>query len=51
MIYNFLQQNQGFELHIPDCALPSSRTKFGLQFLPHISLGAGFFVTELVRKA
>lgn len=51
VIYNFLQQNQGFELHIPDCALPSSRTKFGLQFLPHISLGAGFFVTELVRKA
>lgn len=50
VIYNFLQQNSDFALQIPECALPSRKTKFGLQFLPHISLGAGFFVTRLVRK-
>ena len=49
-VYNFLQANPQFELEIPDCALPSRRTKFGLQFLPHISMGAGFFVTKFVRK-
>ena len=49
VIYNFLAQNCGFSLDIPNCELPSRRTKFGLQFLPHISLGAGFFVTRLVK--
>ena len=49
VIYNFLAQNCGFSLDIPSCELPSRRTKFGLQFLPHISLGAGFFVTRLVK--
>ena len=50
IVFNFLSAHPEFELCIPDCALPSRRTKFGLQFLPHISLGAGFFVTKLVRK-
>ena len=49
-VYNFLQANPQFELEIPCCTLPSRRTKFGLQFLPHISMGAGFFVTKFVRK-
>ena len=50
IVFNFLSAHPEFELCIPDCALPSRKTKFGLQFLPHISLGAGFFVTKLVRK-
>ena len=50
VVYHFMQQNGDFELDVPECALPSRRTKFGLQFLPHISLGAGFFVTKLTRK-
>lgn len=49
-VYNFLQSAQDFQLDIPECALPSRRTKFGLQFLPHISQGAGFFVTRFVQK-
>lgn len=49
-VYNFLQENSDFSLEIPECALPSRRTKAGLQFLPHISMGAGFFVTKFVRK-
>ena len=49
-IFNFLQQDSGFELCIPESPLAHKKTKFGLQFLPHISLGAGFFVTKLVRK-
>lgn len=50
VIYNFLQRHTDFELQIPCSPLPARATKFGLQFLPHISLGAGFFVTCLKRK-
>ena len=50
IIYKFLEQNKNFALEIPTCALPAHVTGYGLQFLPHISLGAGFFVTKLVRK-
>lgn len=49
-VYNFLQNNPEFSLEIPECALEHRVTKFGLQFLPHISLGAGFFVTSFVRE-
>ena len=49
--FGFIRDNPLFELCIPDCALAARRTKFGLQFLPHISLGAGFFVTSFVRKS
>lgn len=49
-VYNFLKDNSGFSPDIPDCALPHRRTSYGLQFLPHISLGAGFFVTRLKRN-
>ena len=50
-VHGFLASVQGFELDIPECALPSRRTKTGLQFLPHISQGAGFFVTRFIRKS
>ena len=50
IVYSFLQRHLEYKLEIPDCALEHRRTKFGLQFLPHISLGAGFFVTKLIKS-
>ena len=50
IIYSFLEKHPEYKLEIPDCALAHRRTKFGLQFLPHISLGAGFFVTRLIKQ-
>ena len=44
-----MQRHPEYKLEIPECALEHRKTKFGLQFLPHISLGAGFFVTKLVH--
>lgn len=49
IIYEFLKDNSDFVLDIPDSPLAHRKTKFGLQFLPHISLGAGFFVTAMVK--
>lgn len=49
IVYNFLKSNTEFSLEIPDCPLAHVKTGYGLQFLPHISLGAGFFVTAFVK--
>ena len=46
VVYSFLQNHKEYSLDIPDSPLAHRKTKFGLQFLPHISLGAGFFVTS-----
>lgn len=48
--YKFLQLHPEYALNIPASPLAHRKTKFGLQFLPHISLGAGFFVTSFVKK-
>ena len=50
IVYSFLQGHPEYKLEIPECELSHRRTKFGLQFLPHISLGAGFFVTKLIKQ-
>lgn len=50
IIFSFLERHHEYTLEIPDCELAHRKTKFGLQFLPHISLGAGFFVTKLIKK-
>ncbi len=50
IVYSFLQGHKEFELSIPTSPLGHRVTKFGLQFLPHISLGAGFFLTSFVKK-
>lgn len=50
IIYSFLQSHEGFSLEIPESPLEHVKTKFGLQFLPHISLGAGFFVTSFIKE-
>lgn len=46
VVYSFLQNHKEYSLDIPYSPLAHRKTKFGLQFLPHISLGAGFFVTS-----
>ena len=50
VIYSFLENNEDFELEIPSSPLAHKTTKFGLQYLPNISLGAGFYITRLKRK-
>ena len=48
--YAFAAAHPEFVLEIPSSPLAHKKTKYGLQFLPHISLGAGFFVTAFKRK-
>ena len=50
IVYKFLNLHPEYALDIPSSALEHRKTKFGLQFLPHISLGAGFFVTAFKKK-
>lgn len=49
VVYGFLNGNKNFVLDIPSSPLQSKVTKFGLSFLPHISLGAGFFITAFKK--
>lgn len=46
----FLKNNVDFEVCEITSPLKSLKTKFGLQFLPHLSLGAGFYMCKLVKK-
>lgn len=48
--FRFLQKHPEYTLAIPESPLPHKKTGYGLQFLPHISLGAGFFLTSFLRK-
>ena len=48
--HNFLAAHPQFELEIPSSPLAHKATRYGLQFLPHISLGAGFYLTCFKRK-
>jgi 16S rRNA (cytosine967-C5)-methyltransferase len=50
VVYAFLQLHPEYALTIPSSPLKNKQTKFGLQFLPHISLGAGFFLTAFTKK-
>lgn len=50
-VCNFLQGNDLFSVVPAECALAAKQTKFGLQFLPHISLGAGFYISRMKRKS
>lgn len=49
IVYAFSAAHPEFTLAIPESPLAHRKTKFGLQFLPHISLGAGFFVTSFTK--
>lgn len=46
----FLQRHPEYELAVPSSPLENKTTGYGLQFLPHISLGAGFYLTAFGRK-
>lgn len=46
----FLQRHPEYELAIPSSPLVHKTTGYGLQFLPHISLGAGFYLTAFTKK-
>ena len=50
VVYKFLRDCPQFGLEIPSSPLAHRTTKFGLQFLPHISLGAGFYLTSFVKE-
>ena len=50
-VHNFLQAHPGFSLQIPSSPLGHRATRYGLQFLPHISLGAGFFISSFCKKS
>ena len=50
VVHAFLQANSGYVLDIPNSPLPHTTTKYGLQFLPHISMGAGFYLTKFTKK-
>lgn len=43
----FLKDHPAFRVEPAACALAHMRTRFGLQFLPHCSMGAGFYVCKL----
>ncbi|MDE6441430.1 MAG: hypothetical protein K2L12_01590 [Clostridia bacterium] len=49
VVYNFLQSHPEYKLEILSSPLAHRTTKFGLQFLPHISLGAGFYITAFTK--
>ena len=48
--YSFMREHPEFTLKIPSSPLAHEKTPFGLQFLPHISLGAGFFLTSFIKN-
>lgn len=46
----FLELHPEYALTIPVSPLENRKTNFGLQFLPHISLGAGFYLTAFKKS-
>lgn len=49
IVKKFIVDNSDFEIESIDSPLQHIKTPYGLQFLPHISGGLGFFVTALKR--
>ena len=49
VIEKFLSENGNFKVEKIDSPLKNIKTKYGLSFLPYVSLGAGFFVCKLKR--
>lgn len=45
----FLKLHPEYVLSIPVSPLKNRKTNYGLQFLPHISLGAGFYLTAFKK--
>ena len=49
IIEKFLTKKKNFEVEKINCPLDGLKKKYGLQFLPELSLGAGFYVCKLKR--
>ena len=49
IVYRFIEGCKDFTLEIPESPLAHRKTKFGLQYLPHISLGVGFYITSFKK--
>ena len=49
VVGRFLKENPEFQVEKINSPLTCIQKKFGLQFLPHISCGAGFYVAKLKR--
>lgn len=49
-IKKFIIENSNFTVQEIESPLPSLKAEFGLQFLPHISGGLGFYVAKLKRE-
>lgn len=47
----FLRENPDFAEEKFSCELPHENSALGVTFLPHLSLGAGFFVCKFRRKS
>ena len=47
----FLAENGAFSAEGAESPLGHKKTKYGLQFLPHLSMGAGFYFSKLRRRA
>ncbi|MCD8307558.1 MAG: hypothetical protein LUD51_04970 [Clostridia bacterium] len=50
IIYAFLENTRGFAPVRGECPLAHRETRYGMQFLPHISLGAGFYICAMKRE-
>lgn len=50
IVCNFLSLHPEYALNKPLSPLDHRETKYGLQFLPHLSLGAGFYLTSFRRQ-
>ncbi len=50
VVGRFLKENPEFYVVEAESKLNGVKKKFGIQFLPHISCGAGFYVAKLKRR-
>lgn len=50
VVSKFLSNNKEYEVVKVQSNLPCLETEFGLQFLPNVSLGAGFYLSKIKRK-
>lgn len=50
VIRAFDPRKNGFEVSELSSPLNAIKTNYGLQFLPHISLGAGFYVCKMIKQ-
>lgn len=50
IIEKFLANNTDFIVENIKSPLQNLKTKYGLQFLPNLSFGAGFYICKLIRK-